>query len=140
MFSKEKKKHLYYVDDTPENFFILSNKNKKNNFALYKTEFTKTSEINWKIQVSHKRNEIIEDFICFKDFIILETRKNGLSQLIQFDRKTKKKSYIEFKDEAYTVNLTNNYEYTDNKFCFIYSSLNSPSSYFFSKLIFKKKN
>ena len=45
-FLRRKKKHLYYVDDTPENFFILSNKNKKNNFALYKTEFTKTSEIN----------------------------------------------------------------------------------------------
>ena len=54
--------------------------------------------------MQHKKSEIIEDFLCFKDFIILEIRKNGLSQLIQINKK-KKKNYIEFKDEAYTVSL-----------------------------------
>ena len=44
-FLKRKNKHLYYVDDTPENFFILSNRKKKINFELYKTKLTKTSEI-----------------------------------------------------------------------------------------------
>ena len=85
-FLKRKNKHLYYVDDTPDNFFILSNRQKKINFELYKTELTKTSEIHWKIQVAHKKNEIIEDFLCFKDFIVLETRRNGLSQIIQFNK------------------------------------------------------
>ena len=138
-FLKRKNKHLYYVDDTPENFFILSNRKKKINFELYKTKLTKTSERYWKTQISHKKSEIIEDFLCFKDFIILEIRKNGLSKIIQFNIKTKKKNYIEFKDEAYTVNLTNNYDYDVNNFCFIYSSLNSPPSVFSQNLYSNKR-
>ena len=78
---------MYYVDDTPEEFFILSNRKEKKNFALYKTDFTKTSPNNWKTIVAHKKTEFIEDFLCFEDFIILETRKNGLSQLIQINKK-----------------------------------------------------
>ena len=30
------------------------------------------------IDSPHKKDELIEDFLCFKDFIILETRKEGL--------------------------------------------------------------
>ena len=87
MFLKRKNKHLYYIDDTPDKFFILSNKKNKENFALYKTNFTKTAEINWKLFVAHKKNELIEDFLCFKDFIILETRKNGLPLISSIDMK-----------------------------------------------------
>ena len=33
LFEKRKNKHLYYIDDSPEEFFILSNKNCNNNFV-----------------------------------------------------------------------------------------------------------
>ena len=138
-FLKRKKKHLYYIDDTPDNFFILSNKKNNKNFALYKTNFSKTSENFWKILVSHKKNELIEDFLCFRDFIILETRKNGLSQLIQINKKNKQKTYIEFEDDAYTVSLSNNNDYEANNFCFSFSSLNTPPSIFSQNLYTKKR-
>ncbi len=138
-FLKRKKKHLYYVDDTPDNFYILSNRKNKKNFALYKTNFNFTSEKYWKILISHKKNELIEDFLCFKDFIMLETRKNGLTQLIQFNKKNKKKTYIEFKDTAYTVNLSSNNRYEANYFSFIFSSLKTPSSIFSQNLYTKKR-
>ncbi len=138
-FLKRKNKHLYYVDDSPEAFFILSNKNGNENFALYKTNFVKTKDIYWKKIISHKNNELIEDFLCFKDFIILETRKKGLTQLIQFNRKTNKKIYLSFNDKSYSVNLTNNYDYNSSSFSFHYSSLNLPPIIYSQDLYTKKR-
>ena len=138
-FLKRKKGHLYYIDDSPDNFFILSNKNNKKNFSLYKTDVKKSGEANWKVIVSHKSNELIEDFLCFEDFIILEIRKNGLSLLVQVDIKSKKKTYISFKDEAYTVNLANNNDFKAKHFSFIYSSLKTPSSIYSQNLYSKKR-
>ncbi len=138
-FLKRKNKHLYYIDDTPGEFFILSNRKKANNFALYKTNFFKRSENNWKLLIAHKNNELIEDFLCFKNFIILETRRNGLPYLVQINLKNNKKVYIDFKDEAYSLNLANNNDYDSHCFSFSYSSLKSPPTIYSQDLFTKKR-
>lgn len=138
-FQKRKNNHLYYIDDTPEEFFILSNRKKANNFALYKTNFFKRSEKNWKLIIAHKNNELIEDFLCFKDFIILETRRNGLPCFVQINLKDNKQFYIDFKDEAYSLNLANNNDYDSRCFSFSYSSLKSPPTIYSQDLFTKKR-
>jgi oligopeptidase B len=138
-FLKRRNNHLYSVDDTPNNFYILSNKNNKKNFELYKTNFMEVSEINWKSVVAHKNNELIEDFLCFKDFIVLEIRKNGLTKIVQINNKSKKKNFIKFKDDAYTVNLSNNNDYKARFFSFVYSSLKTPPSIFSQDLYSNKR-
>ena len=137
-FLKRKKNHLYYIDDTPDKFFVLSNRKSKENFALYMTNFSKTAESKWKLFVAHKKNELIEDFLCFKDFIILGTRRQGLPFLVQVDMKSKKE-YIEFKDKAYAVNLSGNNNYNARSFTFIYSSLKSPPVIYSQNLYTKKR-
>ena len=138
-FHKRKKKHIYFVDDTPEEFFILSNRLKKDNFALYKTNISKTSEKYWKLVINHKKNELIEDFLCFKDFIVLKIRKNGLSYLVQVDKKNKKRSFIEFNQEAYTVSLANNNDYNARYINYVFSSLKTPPSIYSHDLFSKKR-
>ena len=138
-FLKRKEKHLYYIDDSPKEFFILSNRKKKKNFALYKTCISKFSVKNWKEIVSHNENELIEDFLCFKDFIVLETRKDGLSQLIKINKKNKKKTYIKVNDEACTINLSFNNDYNATYFCFTFSSLKTPPSVYLEDLYSRKR-
>ena len=138
-FLKRKSKHLYYVDDTPEKFFILSNKNDKKNFALYETDLKSRNKINWKLKVAHKKSELIENFICFQDFIILETRKKGLPCLIQIERKNNKKTYITFKDEAYSVSLSNNVDYYAKSFLFTFSNLKLPPTIYSQDLYTKRR-
>ena len=138
-FLKRQNKHLYYVDDTPDKFFILSNKDAQKNFALYETSITKKSKFDWKLLVAHKNSELIEDFLCFKDFIILETRKKGLPYLLQIDRKTNKKFYIKFEEEAYTLSLVNNNNFDAPSFSFAYSSLKYPSIIYSQNLYTNKK-
>ena len=138
-FTKRMNKHLYYVDDTPESFFILSNRNNQENFALYETNFFKTAENDWKLLIAHKKNVLIENFLCFKDFIILEIRKNGLAQLIQINRKNFKKTHVDFKDETFSVNLTNNINYNAPFFSYVFTSLKQPASIYSQNLYTKKK-
>ena len=138
-FLKRRNKHLYIVDDTPEKFFILSNCKNQKNFALYETDILKKSEKYWRKIVSHKNTELIENFLCFKDFIVLEIRKNGLSQLVQIDRRSNKKQYIEFEDEAYSIGLSNNNDYKNKFFYFNFSSLKTPSRVFSQDLYTKKR-
>ena len=74
-----------------------------------------------------------------KDFIVLEIRKNGLSKILKINKKNKKKDFIEFKDEACTVNLTNNNNYNARYFSFNYSSLKTPPSIFSQDLYSNKR-
>ena len=138
-FLRRKRKHLYYIDDTPEKFIILSNRNDKKNFSLYETKTNQRKEINWKTIVDHKDDELIEDFLCFKNFIILATRKKGLPRLLQIDRQKNKKSYLNFQNEAYTLSLVNNNNFNDHNFCYAFSSLNSPPVIYSQNLYTKKR-
>ena len=138
-FLKRKNKHLYYIDDTPDEFFILSNRKNQKNFALYKTDINRRAEIYWEQVVGHENEELLESFLCFQDYIILETRKNGLTSLLQINRKNNKKNYINFKDKTFSVNLSNNYDYNERYFSFVFSSLKKPSTIYSQNLYTKKR-
>ena len=123
-----KNKHLYYVDDSPEEFFVLSNKDNQKNFALYKAPLSNKEEKNWKCIVRHNENELLEDFQIFKNKIVLESRKNGLPQLAIINRNNNRKTYIKFQDSSYAAYLASNPNYSSNSFKYVYSSLTTPST------------
>ena len=128
LFLKRRNKHLYYIEDSPNEFFILSNKNNQKNFALYKTKLDVIDEKKWRVFVRHNKNELLEDFQVFKNYIVLETRKNGLPQLLQVNKKNQKKTYLKFKDSAYDAYLSSNQNYESKSFKFCYSSLRTPTA------------
>ena len=140
IFHKRKNKHLYYIDDSPEEFFILSNKNNQKNFALYKAPLSNQDEKNWNLFVRHNENELLEDFQIFKNKIVLETRRNGLPQLTIIDRKNNRKTYIKFQDSSYAANLVSNPNYNSNSFKYVYSSLITPSTIYSQSFLSDKKS
>ncbi len=139
LFQKRKKEHLYYIDDSPNEFFILSNKNNKKNFALYTAVLSDFNENKWKIFKEHNKNELLEDFQVFKNYVVLETRKNGLPQILHINKNNKKRTYVEFKDSSYAVHLDNNPKYDSNSFKYVYSSLVTPSTIYSHSFFSKKK-
>ena len=127
LFLKRKKNHLYYIDDSPNNFYVMSNKNHQKNFALYVTNQENKDEKKWKIFSAHKKNELLENFQIFKNYIVLETRKNGLPQIVHVNKKNKKKTYIKFKDPSYAAFLaSSSSKYESTSFKYGYSSLSTP--------------
>ena len=124
-------KHLYYVEDTPEGFFALSNKDERINFCLLKfkkSDFENFS--NWEVLLEHDEKRLLEDFICFQDFLFLDIREDGLPKILKLNRENLSKDYIDFPDPSYSCYISSNPEYESNEFLFGYTSLRKPSSVF----------
>ena len=122
-------KHLYYVEDTPEGFFALSNKDERINFCLLKfkkSDFENFS--NWEVLIEHDEKRLLEDFICFQDFLFLDIREDGLPKILKLNRENLSKDYIDFPDPSYSCYISSNPEYESNEFLFGYTSLRKPSS------------
>ncbi|MEC9193004.1 MAG: S9 family peptidase [Pseudomonadota bacterium] len=122
-------KHLYNVEDTPEGFFALSNKDERINFCLLKfkeSDFENFS--NWEVLIEHNEKRLLEDFICFQDFLFLDIREDGLPKILKLNRENLSKDYIDFPDPSYSCYISSNPEYESNEFLFGYTSLRKPSS------------
>ena len=122
-------KHLYYVEDTPEGFFALSNKDERINFCLLKFEKSDFENFsNWEVLIEHNEKRLLEDFICFQDFLFLDIREDGLPKILKLNRENLSKDYIDFPDPSYSCYISSNPEYESNEFLFGYTSLRKPSS------------
>ncbi len=122
-------KHLYYVEDTPEGFFALSNMDERINFCLLKfkkSDFENFS--NWEVLLEHDEKRLIEDFICFQDYLFLDIREDGLPKILKLNRENLSKDYIDFPDPSYSCYISSNPEYESKEFLFGYTSLRKPSS------------
>ena len=122
-------KHLYYVEDTPEGFFALSNKDERINFCLLKFKKSDFENFyNWEVLIEHNEKRLLEDFICFQDFLFLDIREDGLPKILKLNRENLSKDYIDFPDPSYSCYISSNPEYESNEFLFGYTSLRKPSS------------
>ena len=134
-------KHLYYVEDTPESFYALSNKNDRINFCLLnfkKENFGNYSD--WKIVLEHNDQILLEDFVCFPGLIFLDIREDGLPKILKLNIEDLSQDLIDFPDEAYSCYISANPKYDSDEFLFGYSSLRKPSSVFSLNLkTFEKK-
>ena len=134
-------KHLYYVEDTPEFFFALSNKEDRINFCLLKfkkEDFSNYS--NWKEILKHNDEILLEDFVCFPGLIFLDIREDGLPKILKLNLENLSQDHIVFPDEAYSCYISANPEYDSDKFLYGYTSLRKPSSVFSLDLkTFEKK-
>ena len=134
-------KHLYYVEDTPESFYALSNKNDRINFCLLnfkKENFGNYSD--WKIVLEHNDQILLEDFVCFPGLIFLDIREDGLPKILKLNIEDLSQDLIDFPDEAYSCYISANPKYYSDEFLYGYTSLRKPSSVFSLDLnTFEKK-
>ncbi|WP_372775734.1 S9 family peptidase [Mangrovibacterium sp.] len=114
----------YYGGD----FYIRTNLDAQN-FRLMKTSVDKPGKENW-IEVIPERDDVyIEDFDLFKDFMVVQERKEGLNSLRVMPWNGTE-HYITFDEEVYSASIGTNREYNTNNLRFNYSSLTTPTSVF----------
>ena len=88
----KKKKHEYSIDHYQNQFYLLSNQNKKENFQLYSS----TNLNQWKIILKHSIHKYIESFDLWYDSILISCRENGFPKLLIMNLKTFKIKTISF--------------------------------------------
>ncbi|GAA4440843.1 oligopeptidase B [Pontibacter saemangeumensis] len=119
----------YSVDHFGDKFYIVTNKDGATNFKLMQTPVSKPGKANWKEVVPHRENVLLEGIEIFKDYLALQERKDGLSQIrVKKWNDPKTDFYIDFDEEAYTAYISTNPDFDSKELRFEYSSLTTPSS------------
>lgn len=128
----------YSLDHKDNNFYIVTNYKAKN-FRLMKASSKRTLKYYWKEVIPHRDDVLLEDVELFNDYLVIYERKDGLTQLRVINQKNKTDYYLDFKEEAFKVQPTKNYELNTNLLRFNYTSLTTPSSIYDFNMITKEK-
>ncbi|MBC5993498.1 S9 family peptidase [Pontibacter cellulosilyticus] len=119
----------YSVDHFGDKFYIVTNKDGATNFKLMQTPVSKPGKANWKEVIPHREDVLLEDIEIFKDYLALQERKNGLTQIrVKKWNDPKVDYYIDFNDEAYTAYISTNPDFDSKTLRYQYSSLTTPNS------------
>lgn len=130
IFQPRMKDVLYDVYPVDDRFYILTNKDKAENFKLMECPLTRTTEKSWKEVIPHRKDVLLEDVSEFKNFLAIQERKEGLPQIRLKSLKTNAESYIDFGEPDYIARIMNGHEYESNQVRFFFSSLITPASVF----------
>lgn len=122
--------HLYYLEHTGNNnFLVLSNKEAPN-FKVLKSISVNNRDIKkMETVVSHSVDKFINNILLVKNTLIQEVRMNGLPEIILFNLLSKQITQIDFEDNAYDVSIDSNHSDAEN-FYYNYTSLLRPQAIF----------
>ncbi|BAV04406.1 oligopeptidase B [Filimonas lacunae] len=138
LFQPRLKEVLYHVTPVEGKFLILTNKDAKN-FRLMECPLTQTGVEHWKEVIAHRTDVLLEDIEEFKDYLVVEERKNGLMQIRIRKLADNSEHYLDFGEPAYTAYTSGNPEYNSTNLRYAYTSLTTPGSIFDYNLFTSEK-
>ncbi|MEO8515780.1 MAG: S9 family peptidase, partial [Flavobacterium sp.] len=118
----------YSISHFGEHFYITTNKDDSTNFKLMKTPETATLKENWIDVIPHREEVLLEDIEIFKDFLVVEERTNGLTQLRIMPWSGEGEYYLPFESETYSAFTSTNVDFDTDILRYGYQSLTTPSS------------
>lgn len=127
VFQPRERGHEYAVTDGEDAFYVTSNKKAKN-YQLLKTDFQHTPESHWQEVIPYDPSVYLNDVTVFKNFVVLEERKDGLPRIHILAKDLKKNYLIPFADQSYLAGLGNNMEYDSDVVRYEYESMRLPES------------
>jgi oligopeptidase B len=127
MIQARKKDLIYSVSHFGDLFYIVSNDNAKN-FKLSKTKVSKPGMEHWQEVIAHRSDVLLEGIEIFKNFLVVEERKSGLTQLRVIKWADNSEHYIEFNDPAYLAYISTNPEFNTDILRYGYTSLTTPNT------------
>lgn len=125
MFVPRRKDHEYAIDHYREHFYIRSNRNGKN-FGLYQSE--QADESQWQELIAPRSDVMLEGFSLFRDWLVVEERIAGLTQLRQIHWQSGEDKRIAFDDPTYVTWLAYNSDPETELLRYGYSSMTTPTT------------
>jgi oligopeptidase B len=117
----------YSVTHYGNKFYVITNLDAKN-FRLMETPVTRTEKKNWKEVIPHRTDVLLSGIEVFKNFLVIDERKDGLKQLRIIDQQTRKEHYLNFGEEVYSAWISINPEYDTPLLRYSYTSMTTPFS------------
>jgi oligopeptidase B len=117
----------YSIDHYGDRFYITTNLDAKN-FRLMSCPENATNKENWQEVIAHRADVLLEGIEIFKDYLVVDERKNGLTQLRVIRWNDKSEYYVEFQDPTYAAGVGANPDFNTDVLRYGYSSLTTPAS------------
>ena len=137
-FTKREKEMEYSIDHFGDKFYISTNWKAKN-FRLMEVAEQNTTREQWKEVIPHRADVLLESIEVFDDFLVIDERKEGMTNLRIINQKDGKDHYLDFGESVYTAYISINPEFSTDKLRFGYSSLTTPNSTFDYDMRTRKK-
>ncbi|MFM7019581.1 MAG: S9 family peptidase [Aquirufa sp.] len=129
----------YFIEHQADRFLIRTNLDESTNFQLMSCPTAgPTDKSLWKTLVPHRADVFLEDFDATTEWIALEVKTNGLSQIQVIQGETNE--FIRMDEDVFQVNIGINVHYTSNKLRYNYTSLTCPNSVLEYDLVTKTSN
>lgn len=117
----------YFIEHQADRFLIRTNLDEATNFQLMSCPTAgPTDKSNWRTLVPHRPDVFLEDFDATTEWIALEVKTNGLSQIQVIQGDTNE--FIRMDEDVFQVNIGINAHYASNKLRYNYTSLTCPNS------------
>jgi oligopeptidase B len=117
----------YGIDHFGDKFYVVTNLDAKN-FRLMECPLDKTTKENWKEVIAHRPDVLLEGIEIFRDYLVVDERKDGLTRLRVISWDKSGEHYIEFQDPAYAAGVGANPDFNTTVLRYSYTSLTTPSS------------
>ena len=126
VFAPREKNVLYDVVALDDKFVIRTNWKAKN-FRLMECSPEQTEKEHWKEIVPHRKDVLLQGVEEFKDYLVLEERKDGLTRLRVTGHQGTDYD-IEFDEPTYSADIGANLDYNSKTLRYNYTSMVTPNA------------
>lgn len=126
---RDERAHEYSISHFEDKFYIVTNRD-ATNFKLMETPVNATSEENWKEVIGHRKDVLLEGIELFNEYMVVDERKDGLSNLRVINQTNGDEHYLDFGEPAYSAYISVNAEFNTKTLRFGYTSMTTPRSTF----------
>jgi oligopeptidase B len=116
----------YDLDHNGDHFYILTNADGAEDFKIVTAPVSAPGRENWTDLVPHRPGRLILGVTLFKDFMVRLEREGGLPRIVIRALASGEEHAIAFDEEAYSLGLSEGYEFDTTVLRITYSSMTTP--------------
>jgi len=122
--------HDYSVDHHDGRLIILTNSGGAEDYRIVEAPADNPGREHWREIEPHRPGRLILDVVAYKDFLVRLEREDGLPRIIVRRFEDGEEHAIAFDEEAYSLGISQGYEYDTSTLRFTYSSMTTPAQVF----------
>lgn len=117
----------YSIDDNGERFYILTNADGAEDFKIVTAPIADPDRDSWIDLVPHVSGRLLLSLTLYKDHMVRLEREDGLPRIVVRRLSDGQEHAIAFDEEAYSLGVSDGYEFDTTVIRFTYSSMTTPS-------------
>ncbi len=121
------KGHEYFVDHYGSKFYITTNK-EAINFKAVSVDIADPSMENWQLLIPHRDDVLLDGIDIFDNYLVISERVDANDKIRIRSWSSGEEYFLPFEENAYSLSVAYNPDFSTEWLRFSYSSLKTPSS------------